>query len=252
MFPMLQSHHVYSRLRCVAQIRSFSVTSSSSTTVDEEHLLRQEAKALTLKLYRACIRSIRHIRHGNEHDEAEFQRREQERLHMLDTSTSRSSSSPMLSMLPPVDRDDELRSRAEYYLQYARDYFLQEAGCLDGGGQLFQQRVARYVYSLHRGEHQRKWLLQDMGFDDPFVGVDEVQVELFQKNAQALTTKYNNTVTVASSISNSSSSSTSVQERDKKREEDDDDKYAWSDDEEEGNESHLPGWCKNAKSGGSV
>jgi hypothetical protein len=211
-----------------------------ATTANEEQLLREEAKALTLKLYRACVRSVRHIRHGNEMDEAEFQRREEERLDLLDDSST-TKRNPVLSMLPPVDRQDELRSRAEYYLQYARDYFQQEAGCLDGE-QWFQQRVARYVYSLHRGEHQRKWLLQDMGFDDPFSGLDEIRLELFQKNAQALAAQQD---TVTEGIR---TSTITVENRDQE----DDNAYAWSDDEEEGDERLLPGWYKNAKSGGGV
>ncbi|GAX10682.1 hypothetical protein FisN_14Lh193 [Fistulifera solaris] len=213
----------------------------ATSAATEEQLLREEAKALTLKLYRACVRSVRHIRHGNALDEAEFQRREEERLDLLYDDSSTIKRNPMLSMLPPVDRQDELRSRAEYYLQYARDYFQQEAGCLDGE-QWFQQRVARYVYSLHRGEHQRKWLLQDMGFDDPFSGLDEIRLELFQKNAQALAAQQD----VATDESNAST--TKVENRDRE----DDNAYAWSDDEEEGDERHLPGLNTNAKSGGGV
>lgn len=70
----------------------------------ERERLVQEAKVLTLSLYRTCVRSVRALRRGNEYDEKDFQEREQERLEPQKKDVRLS----MLSMLPPVDRDDEL------------------------------------------------------------------------------------------------------------------------------------------------
>ena len=74
--------------------------------------LRKEAAFLTKSLYRICLRSVRLIRPGNEHDEEEFERREKKRLE--DENSPRKDDDVrmgMFSMLPPVDREDELRSR---------------------------------------------------------------------------------------------------------------------------------------------
>jgi hypothetical protein len=146
---------------------------------NERALLLKEALFLTQSLYRCIVRSVRLIRNGNEVDEAEFQRREAQRqAHLANaTSTSRGSSSSnttgdvrlsMLSLLPPVDRVDELRSRAAYYQQYAREHFVQESDCFKDEWQDFH--LARYLHLLRRGEEQRQWLLADMKFPDPFAG----------------------------------------------------------------------------------
>lgn len=210
--------------------RKMGRSAFTTTTATREEALRDEAKSLTLALYRTCLRSVRLIRHGNALDEAEFKRREEERFGMLDTSRTN-----MLSMLPPVDRQDELRSRAEYYEQYTRENFVQESGCLEGTWH--EQRIARYLYDLRRGEHQRTWLLKDMGFEDPYAGWMEMRVEQFERNARAVQP---NVLTTTSHV-----------EADDDREEEEDDAYAWSDDEEE-EERLLPGWYKNARSGGGL
>lgn len=71
----------------------------------ERERLLQVAGTLSRSLYRACMRSIRSIRLGNEHDEKDFHEREQDRLEPKEKKDVRLS---MLSMLPPVDREDEL------------------------------------------------------------------------------------------------------------------------------------------------
>jgi hypothetical protein len=139
---------------------------SIATKPSEEWLqLLDDASTLSRSLYRRCFRSIRHIRHGNDHDEEEFQRREKDRLSNLDEDRSDPRLS-MLSMLPPVDRVDELRSRAEYYQQYTRENFVQESDCLEHED-LLEGHIDRFVYLLRRGDDHRKWLLTDMRFDDP-------------------------------------------------------------------------------------
>lgn len=137
--------------------------------------LRLEARALTLSLYRLCCRSIRLIRYGNEHDEKEFEKREKSYL-----EKDRASFDTMFAMLPPVDRVDELRSRAEYYGQYANENFLQEADCLDGDWT--KHKLQRYLHFLRKGENDRKWLLRDMKFNDPY-DLDQGRIRQFEKKA---------------------------------------------------------------------
>jgi hypothetical protein len=71
----------------------------------EKERLLQVAGALSRSLYRTGMRSVRAIRLGNEHDEKDFREREQDRLEPKEKKDVRLS---MLSMLPPVDRKDEL------------------------------------------------------------------------------------------------------------------------------------------------
>ena len=124
---------------------------------------------------------MRLIRSGNEHDHQEFDRREQQQKEEDEAAFSGSKKSDnhfgggsMFSMLPKVDREDELHSRAEYYHQYARENFMQEADCLMplGGknsvGQLEEQDVQRLMFLFKKGDKDRKWLLQDMMFPDPY------------------------------------------------------------------------------------
>lgn len=74
--------------------------------------LRQEASFLTKSLYRICLRSVRLIRPGNEHDVQEFEQREKERIEEeRGPRNEEDVRLGMFSMLPPVDREDELRSR---------------------------------------------------------------------------------------------------------------------------------------------
>lgn len=164
----------YFRL-CV--IRHRSEQSQGDTNASLQEIL-SEAGKLSRSLYRICIRSVRHIRFGNENDEKEFQERERKSLEEPRDKNSRLS---MFSLLPPVDREDELRSRSEYYLQYLRENFVAEANCLDYDP-LFPRHIDRFVYQLRKGEDHRKWLLKDMKFDDPYNGsFDLSRVQLFEK-----------------------------------------------------------------------
>ena len=121
--------------------------------------LLDEASALTRSLYRRCLRSVKVIRWGNEFDDKEFARREEE--------FANPSPGGMLSMAPPPNKEDELRSRAEYYQSYAREYFVQESDCLDNDP-LREKDISRFLYYLRKGEKDRKWLLGDMMFQDPY------------------------------------------------------------------------------------
>lgn len=131
-------------------------------------------------MYRTCVRSVRTIRYGNEADEEIFQEREQKRLEKRQESDIRLS---MLSMLPPVDREDELRSRSEYYMQYTRENFVQESDCLDSD-EWHEQHIIRYIMLLRRADEHRKWLLSDMKFPDPYVdSFDQQRVDGFHQRA---------------------------------------------------------------------
>jgi hypothetical protein len=59
------------------------------------------------------------------------------------------------------------RSRAEYYMQYMRENFVQESDCL-AVDDWQPQHIARYLFHLKRGDEHRKWLLKDMQFQDEY------------------------------------------------------------------------------------
>ena len=145
--------------------------------------LRQEARSLTLSLYRCCMRSVEVIRHGNDNDEKDFREREKKRLDGFENTDSRLS---MLTLLPPVDRKDELRSRAEYYQQYARENFVQDGDSLSADV-WENDHIQRFLYHLRQGEKHRKWLLKDMKFEDPYANVfDKERVMMFEKDAKEM------------------------------------------------------------------
>jgi len=158
-------------------IRAASSTSLSTNPVSREELL-EEAEYLTKSLYRSCIRSVRLIRWGNDFDEKEFERREEE--------FQNPTAGGVISMAPPPNKEDELRSRAEYYHSYTREYFTQESDCLDNDP-LLERDFRRYLYYLRKGEKDRKWLLGDMMFPDPYKNsFDQERVNRFE----AMSKKY--------------------------------------------------------------
>lgn len=150
---------------------------SFANGIDRDELL-EEAAYLTKSLYRNCIRSVKLIRWGNEFDDKEFERREEE--------FQNPTAGGVISMAPPPNKEDELRSRAEYYHSYAREYFTQESDCLDNDP-LLERDFRRYLYYLRKGEKDRKWLLGDMMFSDPYKNsFDQERVKRFE----TLTKKY--------------------------------------------------------------
>ncbi|CAJ1940206.1 unnamed protein product [Cylindrotheca closterium] len=147
------------------------LSSSSSSEITRSDIV-DEASALTRSLYRLCLRSVKVIRHGNEFDEKDFQRRDEE--------FSNPTPGGVMSMAPPPNREDELRSRAEYYQSYAREYFIQESDCLDNDP-LQERDIRRFLYYLRKGEKDRKWLLGDMLFPDPYkTAFDVERIEKFE------------------------------------------------------------------------
>ncbi|GKY93158.1 hypothetical protein MPSEU_000283800 [Mayamaea pseudoterrestris] len=217
--------HIQVNLR-YASTRSVAATNSSDDDESWRQLL-DDASTLSRSLYRRCFRSIRYIRHGNIHDEEEFKKRENERLQKFDDRSDPRLS--MLSMLPPVNRSDELRSRAEYYQQYTRENFVQESDCLDHKP-LRQGHLDRFVHLLRRGDDHRKWLLRDMKFDDPYpveeLAITSNRINELEERAKALILKSEG-VTASS------------------QEDDDDHDAFWEDDDDEHETQGLPDWYRN-------
>ena len=156
------------------QTRSVSTGSDSE---NQQEVTRQdlldEAAALTKSLYRICLRSVKVIRWGNEFDDKEFEKREEE--------FANPTAGGMLSMAPPPNREDELRSRAEYYQSYTREYFIQESDCLDNDP-LREKDINRYLYYLRKGDKDRRWLLGDMMFPDPYKNaLDQERIKKFEE-----------------------------------------------------------------------
>ena len=157
-------------------LRSSNATSAKTHDIPDTVTrddIREAASALTRSLYRTCLRSIKVIRWGNSFDDKEFERREEEFL-------KPSGPGGMISMAPPPDKEDELRSRAEYYHSYAREYFIQESDSLDNDP-LREKDINRYLYYLRKGDKDRKWLLADMMFPDPYkTTTDHARIERFE------------------------------------------------------------------------
>lgn len=209
--------------------RTFRTPPPSVLSVEHEVVLK-EASALTRSLYRSCIRSVRVIRHGNDHDEAEFVELERKQNERKFSRTD--GAFAMLSMLPPVDRIDELRSRAEYYLQYARENFVQESDCLL---HLSEGHLDRYVNLLRRGEDHRRWLLSDMKFEDPYKdSFDYARLQAFEKKVLQL---YGSK---EPSVSNEADADLAI----------DDEDDAWDDDDDDDDDTApgLPPWYENLSS----
>ena len=148
---------------------------------------------MTKSLYRTCLRSVEILRPGNGRDEADFAEREEAQLRMFDdddddaTSTGggkgTGTAGSLSAFSPPVDRSNELESRAEYYAEWTRENFAQEMDCL-ATEPWREDDVARYLHFLRVGEERRRWVLKDYGFDDPFGDIfDPDRVDRFEKRA---------------------------------------------------------------------
>jgi hypothetical protein len=162
--------------------------------------------------------------------------------------------------LPPVDRVDELRSRAAYYQQYAREHFVQESDCFKDEWQDFH--LARYLHLLRRGEEQRQWLLADMKFPDPFagrlesgdtqhaatserIGIFEQRARQYIQNAKLYRMKKKLSPAEFDMYLQHLDKNTDAPTNDRSHGENEGDD-GWSTDEDEDDTStKLPPWCKN-------
>ena len=159
--------------RCLSSRGRESEKNEKRELAEEREALLSQAQQLTIRLYRHCMRSVRAIRHGNENDEKEFQDRERKREEK--TELLKDPRLSMLSLLPPVDRKNELRSRAEYYEMHTNEMFSQESNCLTFPSVMERDNVSRYLHQLRYGEHSRTYLLRDMKFGDPIAAESLVE-----------------------------------------------------------------------------
>ena len=71
----------------------------------------------------------------------------------------------------PVNRDDELQSRANYYYNWARELIEQESDIFSNDNKddnsITKEQVHRYFHFLRNGEEKRQYVLQKYQFDDP-------------------------------------------------------------------------------------
>lgn len=127
--------------------------------------LHDEASYLTRTLYRKCLQSINVIAGGNDRDEDDFAEREAKELDQLDSfSGSVGVDLERISMAPPVNRQNELSSRANYYMAFTREHFEGHWNLLGAhgfhigdegnmshglGGNVFSQQVNQYQGGHH-------------------------------------------------------------------------------------------------------
>jgi hypothetical protein len=149
---------------------------------NKRHALLLEAGAMSRSLFRTCLRCVKIVRQGNEHDEAEFREREENQL----KSVKDALASGTFSLGPPVDRENELDSRAIYYHGHTREHFDGEYNCLKWDPWK-EEHVDRYLHFLHDGEHKRKWVMNDYKFPDSYAHVfDSERVDQWEAQAREL------------------------------------------------------------------
>mmetsp|Transcript_4370 Transcript_4370/g.12219 ORF Transcript_4370/g.12219 Transcript_4370/m.12219 type:complete len:322 (-) Transcript_4370:83-1048(-) len=150
---------------------------------EERNRLLGEAGFIVRSLYRTCLRSVRVIRPGNARDEADFAKREEKQKREMEEVDISDDS---FSIAPPVDRDNELRSRAEYYTEQMREGFSQEIDRLDSDPWR-EDEVDQFSYLVRSGEDQRKYILKDYRFKDPYARCFyHDQLDAFQIQAKEL------------------------------------------------------------------
>lgn len=133
-------------------------------------------------LFRACLRSIKLMRPGNEHDEKEFREREEKQFSRLEDDNT----DMMFSMQPPVNRENELSSRASYYLAHLREHINSDSQCLTSDPWK-EHDVEVFLHYLRTGEKRRRYVLKDYRFDDPYRSLfDNERVKRFEARANAL------------------------------------------------------------------
>ncbi len=141
-----------------------------------------EAGAMSRSLFRLCLRCVKIMRQGNEHDEKEFVERERNQFQTMKDAVA----SGTFSMAPPVDRENELSSRAIYYHGHTREHFEGDSDCLKPDPWR-EENVDTYLAILRQGEYKRKWVMNDYKFDDPYSNVfDDRRVDGWESKARDL------------------------------------------------------------------
>lgn len=148
----------------------------------ERQELLLEAGAMSRSLFRTCLRCVKIMRQGNEHDEEDFQEREENQFQSMKDAVA----SGTFSMASPVDRENELSSRAIYYHGHTRENFDGDSDCLKPDPWR-EENVDRYLDFLRSGEYKRKWIMNDYKFDDPYVDdFDSDRVDRWEVRAREL------------------------------------------------------------------
>jgi len=151
---------------------------------EERIRLLDEAGFIVRSLYRTCLRSVRVIRPGNERDEADFREREEKQKREMEEVFTDDIGS--FSFAPPVNRENELRSRAEYYTEQIREGFGQEMDRLEYDPWR-EDDVDQFVHLVRHGEDQRRYILSDYQFEDPYADVfDRKRLEALKEQAEKL------------------------------------------------------------------
>eukprot|EP00979_Chaetoceros_neogracilis_P018154 scaffold10555_cov228-Chaetoceros_neogracile.AAC.6 len=149
---------------------------------EERATLFKEAGVLTRSLYKSCLRCVEFIRDGNQHDFEDFEAREEQQK----TGRFTRDLSASFSFEPPVERENELSSRAMYYLAYTKESFNQEVDCLFADPWR-EDSLKRFIYLIRQGEEKRKWILEDYRFMDPCPEMwDEERIQEWEKKAWKL------------------------------------------------------------------
>jgi len=132
----------------------------------ERAAILAEVAAMTRILYRTCLKSVKLMRPGNGHDEIEFRRLEAEQASRWERAL-KDSLDGIGSMVPIVDRPNELESRYNYYNAHVKERFKGDFGILDRDPWT-EDCVERFLLIFREGEAARKWVLEDYKFVDQF------------------------------------------------------------------------------------
>ena len=191
-FPVTSFKKLFEQRTSVPLLRKFSYdvglnaalgeSSKQAEEIKKEALekarldLLNEASALTKSLYRICLRSVREMRKGNESDEIRFREIEERQRSQ--------SAQGIVPMSPPVNRANELHSRAEYYTEVACESVWRYAEILEDNP-LSEQDIENFIFVLQRGEQRRQWVLREYQFNDPCEGVfDQERLNAFENHAK--------------------------------------------------------------------
>lgn len=157
-------------------------TRGDAWRVQEREILTEEAAYLAKSLYRTCLRSVSTLRPGNERDEKDFKEREDKQFAELEED----GGDILFSMEPPVNRANELNSRADYYYTHLRENYSSDSQCLLRDPWK-EQHIESFLNYVRQGEKRRRYVLKDYGFKDPYKGAfDADRIKKFEARANEL------------------------------------------------------------------